>query len=202
MPQESIFHKLIKNENSYTQLLCNILRRDGGFRNDFFNLVGVQTTSLGAVRIQTQKGLAGHGQADILMQSSSICMIIEVKTEALRSMTDKQLLNTPKSYLRWLEQKVAESKEAWLIYLVPATWSLLDEKTDAIGRYERSVEKAGVRIVLLIWEDVINLLAVAKRQTGFSVIEEFYSLLCERFGPIVFDDMETEVMFSENFPVA
>ena len=137
MAQESIFHKLIKNENSYTQLLCNILKRDENFRNDFFSLIGVAASSLNAVRIQAQRGLGCHGQADILIQSSTIYMIIEVKTESLRSMTDNQFLSTPQGYLRWLEQKMTERTEGWLIYLIPANWSLLEDKRDEILKYQR-----------------------------------------------------------------
>jgi hypothetical protein len=201
MPQESIFHKLIKNENSYTQLLCNMLRRDGKFRDDFFSLIGVPISPMNASRIQTQKGLEGHGQADILIESSNIYIIVEVKTESLRRMTDNQLLSTPKGYLRWLERKLADSAEGWLIYLVPANWELLEDKKDEILVYQRDVGNTGVHVSVILWEDVISLMPESKQSRGFSVLEEFRSLLCERFGPITFDDKEVELMLSESFPV-
>jgi hypothetical protein len=38
MPHESIFHKLVKNENSYTQLLRNLMVRNDVFRTEFLSL--------------------------------------------------------------------------------------------------------------------------------------------------------------------
>ena len=46
---DSIFHKLVTKENSYTQLLCNMMKRDEGVRRTLLTLLaGGRTRSLHA----------------------------------------------------------------------------------------------------------------------------------------------------------
>src|SRR5579863_4468567 len=146
MPKESIFHKLIKNENSYSQLLCNMMRREGDFRGDFLDQFSKHLKErVKASDIRTQVRLPKCGQADILIRSDKLCMIVEVKTESHRGVTDRQgLLDNPQSYQAWLEEQKAAGSEAWLVFLVPETWKNLPEKEQEIDDYKRRGREKGV----------------------------------------------------------
>jgi hypothetical protein len=204
MPTESIFHKLIRSENSYTQLLCNMLKRDGDFRGDFLDQFAHHLKELvNPSDICTQVRLPKCGQPDILIQSRNLSMIIEVKTESRRGMTEKQkLLDNPASYQSWLERVAAGRSEAWLVFLVPASWEHRPEKEQEIKRYQRRGREKGVNVPnLAFWEDALQRLPANRKQSEVFLPEEFRLLLEERFGPIGFDKEETMSMFNENFPL-
>jgi hypothetical protein len=208
MPKESIFHKLVKSENSYTQLLCNMMKRDGDFRGDFLDQFGSRIKEMvDPSDIRTQVRLPKCGQADILIQSPQqspkLNMIVEVKTESRRGMTDKQrLLDNPASYQRWLEKQKVAGSEAWLVFLVPESWKYRPEKEQEIEGYKRRGQEKGFNVRLVLWEeDVLKLLPANKKQSEISLPEEFRLLLEERFGPIGFDGEETMSMFNEMFPL-
>lgn len=206
MPKESIFHKLIKSENSYTQLLCNMMKRDGGFRSDFLDKCDVHLKELvKASDIRTQVRLTKSGQADILIQSNGphrVCIIVEVKTESYRGMTEKQkLLDHPASYQQWLEKQMADGSDAWLIFLVPASWKHRADKRQEIESYRERYGGKGIHVHDILWEDVLQLLPADGTKTETSLAHEFRLLLEERFGPIGFDKQETISMFNDEFPI-
>ncbi len=105
MPTESIFHKVVKKEDSYTQLLYNLIKRDGAFRRHFLSfLVGQDLTKLLGedltkdathAYIATQERLSNKGRADIYVKTAKLCLILEVKTEIHRDRTEMQLLSKP-----------------------------------------------------------------------------------------------------------
>lgn len=201
MPQESIFHKLIKSENSYTQLLCNIMKRDREFRRVFLDRFDNQLNALvNASDIRAQVGLHGCGQADILIQSDRLCMVIEIKTESHRDVTGKQrLLDNPATYQGWLRKQKSSGREAWLVFIVPASWKRRIELTREIEDYRRRCSGQGVNVPdLLFWEDIVGLLT-GRRQAPLG--QEVRLLLEERFGPIAFDKKETASMFSTKLPI-
>jgi hypothetical protein len=203
MSKESIFHKLIKNENSYTQLLSNILMRNGGFRGDFLDLFDKHLKErVEPTNIRTQVALPQCGQVDILIRSPGLCIIVEVKTELGRAVTEKQrLLDNPASYQLWLERQKAAGSEAWLIFLVPASWKYRPETEKEIQGYRRRGLEKGVRVDQVLWEELLPLLLENTKESEFSLLLEFRLFLEERFGPIGFDKKETMSMFNDKFPV-
>jgi hypothetical protein len=203
MPKESIFHKLIKSENSYSQLLCNMMKRDRGLRDAFLGLVSERLKGrVNPPDISTQVRLPNGGQADILIRSDKLCMIVEVKTESHRGVTDRQeLRDNPQSYLALLEEQEAAGSEAWLVFLVPESWENRPGKEQEIKDYKRRVEKNGVEVRQVFWENVLPPLPANNKQSEISLPQEFRLLLEERFGPIGFDKEETMSMFNEGFPL-
>jgi len=206
MPEESIFHRLVKDENSYTQLLCNMVKRDGGFRSKFLSKCDVRPRDrVESWDIRTQVRLNKCGQADILIQSNGpdrVCIIVEVKTESHRGMTDKQkLLDHPASYQRWLEKQMADGSDAWLIFLVPASWKHRADKQQEMKRYREMYKGKGIHIHDILWEEVLKLLPAGDTKPETSLAHEFRLLLEERFGPIGFDKQETVSMFNDEFPM-
>jgi len=204
MPHESIFHKLVKNENSYTQLLCNIIKRDAIFRSAFLGRFGGHLEGLvKPSHIHSQKRLDKCGQADIFIKSPGVCLIIEVKTEPHRGRTDKQMLDTANNYRQYLENQksIEPSLETWLVFLVPAAWIHRADVKREIEMFERDAANGGLKVMQILWEEMPELLPEHKGHKDISLSEDFRLLLDERFGPIGFDPQEATAMFNQDFPL-
>jgi hypothetical protein len=204
MSEESIFHKLIKGENAYTQLLRNVMVRDDGFRGGLLDLFDERLKDwVNPGHVRTQVPLPRCGQADILIRSPRLSMIVEAKTETHRTVTDKQrLLDNPASYQSWLEMEKANGSEAWLVFLVPASWKYRDDKEDEITAYKKRFNQRGILTKQIFWEDLLPLLIKSANQKELSLVHEFRLVLEERFGPVRFDREEAAAVFSDNFPVS
>lgn len=204
MSNESIFNKLVRGENAHTQLLCNLLKRENVFREALLeNLSPHLANFVQAAHLKTQVHLAGCGQADILIRSPQLTIIIEVKTEVHRSLTEKQqLLDHPASYLRWLEREKAKGSEAWLVFLVPASWKHREQKEDEITAYQKRFGSKGIQVRQVFWEDISRLIKKPVDKNEISLLEEFRLLLEQRFGPIGFTEEEANTMFQDIFPMS
>jgi hypothetical protein len=183
-----------------------MMKRDGKFRDAFLMKIGAHLEKrVEASDIHTQVRLTVHGQADILIEPDGphrLCMIVEVKTESYRGMTGKQhLLDHPASYQRWLEQKMATGSEAWLVFLIPASWNHRREVKQEIEGYKQRYKTKAVRVGEILWEDVWQLLLNNETKNEISLAYEFRLVLEERFGPIGFDEQETMLMFKDDFPM-
>jgi hypoxanthine-DNA glycosylase len=106
---ESIFHKVVRNENSYTQLLCNMMKRDQVFCRTLLTLFAGENPRwrFGGESFSPQTRPRDNcGQPDLIIESTTHCMIVEVKTESHRVCTPKQeLLNTGRGYLSELKNR-------------------------------------------------------------------------------------------------
>jgi hypothetical protein len=200
MAFESIFHKLIKNENSYTQLLCNVLKRDEAFRGKFLTLMGVgRPESVKPPHIESQTRLGDCGQADIRISGPDLCMVIEVKTECFRPLEDSQQPDRlDRSYAAWLQANAKPGAVKKLAYLVPANW----EHRDDLGkRIADLLQPPNDRSIIRLWEEVASLIPKQTDAAAFSIIDDFRLLLDERFGPTTFEKEEVERMYNQDFPI-
>jgi hypothetical protein len=204
MSKESIFHKLVRGENAFTQLLCNMMKRDEGFRARFLESLGEHLTGqVAATHLRAQVHLEGCGQADILIRSPQLTMIIEVKTEDQRGLTERQdLLDRPNSYRSWLEEKKANGSEAWLVFLVPTSWKYRDEKQVEIAAYKQRFGAKGIQVEQIFWDRVLHLIEHIVHMKDAPLLEEFRLLLEQRYGPIGFGKEEIKKMLEQSFPLA
>ena len=200
---ESIFRGIVTSENSYAQLLSNLLRRDAQFCLAVLErLLGDRTIlSPTEIRITPQKRLPGRcGQPDLVIESPRLYLIVEVKTERHRLRTKSQELRATGTYLSFLCKQRNAGRKAALVFLVPRNWKFSTEVTNGTFVCQRqNSSKISVRKVY--WEDILELLSLDRVPNGDSLPSEFRLLLSERFGPISFAKEEVTSMFSSEFPM-
>jgi len=80
---QNIFHNIVTDENSTTELLCNLLRFDV-FRVPFLELIlpGIDSSEIAWDHIETQIDHGEFGRPDIQIRNGSILALIEVKVVA------------------------------------------------------------------------------------------------------------------------
>lgn len=202
---ESIFHKLVMKENSYTQLLCNLMKRDEVFCRTLLTLFAGENprTPFGDLSISPQRSLGDEcGQPDLIIKAATLCIIVEVKTESHRGRTQKQeLLDTGRSYLNYLKDRHDSGLETVLAFLVPHNWEFRQELEDEIATLREEAIEKRVSVNQVYWEEVLERISKEETQADSPLIEEFRLLLAERFGPIRFYPEETKSMFTSGFPM-
>jgi hypothetical protein len=204
MSNESIFHRIVTSENSYTQLLCNTLKREPSLLGDLLGLADIKLRDpIKPEDIRPQVGLNECGQVDLLIRSDTLTVIFEVKIHPHRPLEESQKLDGKRpGYKEWLEREKAEGHDAWLVYLVPGNWEYRQDNNKEIERYKRSSGQRAINVRQIYWDNVLQLLLESNSRARSSFVEEFQLLLTERFRPINFTSKEAEFMFTPEFPMA
>ena len=188
MPNESIFHRIVSSENSYTQLLCNTLKREPSLLGDLLGLADIELGDpIESKDIRTLVHLNGCGQADLCIQTDKLAVIFEVKTDPRRPLEPTQHLRGKlQSYQHWLEDRRAEGRDACLIYLVPGNWDYRQDNVNEIAEYKRMGREWSIKVGQTYWGNFLQLLSESDSRTRSPNIDEFRLLLMERFAPINF----------------
>lgn len=209
MAKETIFHKLVKNENSYTQLLRNLMVRDDVFRTEFLSLFfgERQAKHVLAAHVHSQYKLENGGQPDILILTSSSCLIIEVKTENLTGRTPKQVLRSvseddPVTYLHYLQSKRLMGFDTALVFLVPPAWKHWRDLEDEIAEITLDGAKKAVAVKQFSWTEVLSHFRKADKISGDAFVEDFCNLVAERFGATGFVKEEIDSMAHDTISLA
>lgn len=195
--RSNIFHNIVTDEDSTTEVLCNLMRF-GAFRRlllaKLFSPECAATISFDD--IGTQVDLGSFGRADIAISNGNVSAIVEVKVEQYCGLTDNQ----PNGYLSYLAKERAA--ERWLVFLVPTQWMHFRYLEEALNL--SSTAKRGIRTRVLSWEDVVTVIEESDLQELSPFIDEFYQLLLARIRPtpIVFSAPEVVMLFSKEFPNA
>jgi hypothetical protein len=204
-PRESIFSKLVTKENDYTQLLCNLMQRDGVFCELVLALFLDKnvTRLLKNARLSTQTHLPnGCGQPDLHIKTPTLHVIVEVKTESHRGRTTRQeLIGKGRDYLSYLADQHKSGIEVALTFLVPHDWKFRQEMEDGITALQEEGTEKRVPVKQVFWEQLLGCLSKEGAQSETPLIEEFRLLLAKRFGPIHFDPEEGKSMFTPEFPM-
>jgi hypothetical protein len=201
MPRAAnIFYNLVTDENSTTELLCNLMRFSA-FRTPFLRqfLSETAATEVAWEDFDTQVGIAGSGRPDLQIWTKDFVALIEIKVAPGVGLT----ANQPKEYIEFLCNQNA--RECWLVFLVPKGWQYIRD-------LERSLEKtagaensgAKVQSRIIFWDDVLE--AIEKNDLALlnPFLHDFYELLMARLGPkpLVFSAKEILMLFSSEFPSA
>ena len=92
MPRvQNVFHNIVTDENSTTELLCNLLRFDD-FRAPFLKLIlpDFDSSEIAWDHIETQIDHGKFGRPDIQIRNGSLLALIEVKVVASLDTTKNQ----------------------------------------------------------------------------------------------------------------
>jgi hypothetical protein len=198
LTEVSVFKGIVRSENSYTQLLYNLLMRDEHFRRDVLSLfVGeAQTELFEGANIQIQKCLPNRGQPDLLIEGPALSLIVEVKTENLCVRTVKQSVSgpedDPKSYLAYLKSQEGKGKKSVLVFLVPPDWKYRPDVGEEIAEYTREGREKGVDVKQITWQQLVD--RHGDTVGSVSLSQEFINLIKDRFGPVIFTEGEISSM--------
>ncbi len=199
MSRDSIFYKLVTNEDAYTQLLCNLMVRFGDFRRRVLGLFLNENQALRIARheIRTQTRLLECGRPDILIHTAEICALLEIKVNLGRGLTTNQDLTTSddadvKGYVRFLLD--AHVPERLLVFLVPENWKHKIRVQSLLEFVKKKYPSITAKIVT--WEQVLDT-ARTMNQPLDPFIEEFRMLLSDRFGPVIFSTEETDMLTND-----
>ncbi len=128
----TIFYKIVPSyENPVTEVLCNLFQykniRDVFLR--FFNIPTEVIETIKYEHIDTQKVKANTGIPDIVIENSQVLIYLENKVHQNADLQGTQ----KKHYLDNLEKAKSEKRYIRMIYLVPKSYSHLEEILEAIS---------------------------------------------------------------------
>lgn len=199
MPRDSIFYKLVTNEDAYTQLLFNLMVRFDDFRKRVLGLFLNENQALRIAQneIRTQTVLLECGRPDIVIRTAEICALLEVKVNLGRGLTANQDVTASddgdvKGYVRFLLD--AHAPERWLVFLVPKDWTHRSKVQSSLELLKKTHPSIAPKIVT--WEQVLDVVR-AMGQPRDLLVEEFRKLLSDRFGYVMFSTEEAGMLTND-----
>jgi hypothetical protein len=204
MPRtENVFYNLVTDENSTTELLCNLMRF-AAFRIPFLRLFlsEASASDVSWDDIDTQIDFSSCGRPDLCIQNERLAALIEVKVTPGLGLTENQ----PKGYLEYLLR--GDVPERWLVFLVPRAWAHLEylnsilSVTAESGGSAASLSNIHTRIIY--WEDVVEIIEENDLGKLNPFLNDFCELITARIAPrpVVFSPREVLMLFSNEIPTA
>lgn len=191
---DNIFHNIIRDENSTTELFCNLMKyklfRDG-FLSSFLT---ENVDDLSFDIFDTQKR-SEQGQPDIEISNELIKIIIEVKINKGTQLTENQ----PRGYIEDLMK--SNQKIKWMIFLVPKDYKHVNEiKNNIDESLINNPSTFNYRIIN--WEDIISIIESNELDKLNPIFSEFVSLLKDWYisKPIRFEWREIMYLFTDEIP--
>ena len=201
MKHFSIFEGVVKSEDAYTNLLRNLMLADP----EYCASVGALLTPHGLtllcdqsadVRTQVplQSGDTKHGRADLLIETRSAVLLVEVKSDLYCRLTDNQHFGLDdngnpkiKGYLQFLEEKRLEGVAVGLCVLAPRQWLYR-------GETEGYLKKLSIPAHFVQWE---SLCARTITSNFTNAVNEFGVFLEGEFMSITFGESESSLVTSD-----
>jgi len=195
MPRaDNVFYNLVTDENSTTELLCNLMRFEA-FRLSFLRLFlsDAAASDLHWDDIDTQVELPSGCRPDLQIKNERFIALIEVKVSPGLGLTQNQ----PTAYIEYLLSE--DFPERWLVFLVPKAWA---HRSSLNLLLEGNA--GGVHTQIVYWEDIVN--AIERDNLGATneFLNEFCQLLVARVAarPVTFSAKEVPMLFSTEVPTA
>lgn len=204
MQTPNIFDNIVKNEDTLTYLLVNMLRMKK-FREAFLEVVFKKTENdlkeitvdLNKIKIDYNDITAQHntvenGRPDIVIENDDVSYFIEVKVSKSTGLTDNQ----PVGYLQELLQK--NQKNKGLILLAPRGYKHLKVYTEGLKNKNRLFTNE------IVWKSIINQIEIDELELWNPIISEFHKLLKHWFlaPPIILNLKNIETMYTSDTPTA
>lgn len=194
---ENIFFNLAKNENTMTELLCNILRFDRVRQPIFELLLSPKVASqIRYEDIKTQTKLTvGNGRPDIEIINEIVRAFVEVKVNVGLGCTENQ----PGTYIKELRKGPTDGRLLFFVFLVPKRWKLRKQK-EAELRQEGLRRSAQVQSKIVFWEDVLETLRANPQARSIRpILDEYEQLLSGMFifNTVEFSSGELDMLYAK-----
>ncbi|MEO5348082.1 MAG: PD-(D/E)XK nuclease family protein [Magnetococcus sp. YQC-3] len=199
-PENLFLYRVIKDENSATEMLCNLMAFSP-FRQKFLKLLQLSDETIACIAYQhfsTQVDTGTYGRPDMEIRNKSVHLLIEVKLNPWTNLTGNQ----PKGYLQFLSDKADINKERCLIFLLPPSYQHRNIIETCIKEFKPEQNK--IKVVFIEWNEVITAIEQQGRNALIYLFGEFVKSLRHYVAPtqITFQHMEISKMFDTNTPSA
>jgi hypothetical protein len=169
--RDNIFQNIVNDENSFTELLCNMMKYDD-FKNIFLEFIGINDVINFDFDTQYRTGKSqANGRPDFIVSSENDFIFIEIK------IGDANLTrNQPKGYLKELSLMAIENK--YLYFILPRNYKFEEELKSKIEKYNTKKINTGI----FYWDAFFELLKLKK---GFQINDfcaEYYNLIKDWYG--------------------
>lgn len=175
--KNNIFHNIIKNETSVTELFCNLMIFKP-FRVLFLNIVKEKGAEIDPEKIgydcfETEIDLGKdekkHGRADLVLTiDEGDEYIFEIKIESWCNLTENQ----PESYLKYLD-----SDNKRLFFIIPESYSHISEVYDRWNKCTGHLPDNIKENNIIYWEDVLERIKDAELDKLSLFIKEFVEIM-------------------------
>ena len=206
---KNIFYGLVTNENSTTELFCNLFQFKP-FKTAILELF-LERDLIERIKFddcRTQQRLDECGCPDLIISNDEVEIIFEVKIGDT-SLTDNQ----PKGYLKHFEKpEITQKKHKWLILLIPDDYYYKEEwgrrvpmkikKEMWLERVPIVLPNIDIKIYKIYWTQVIHQIEEYDLPSFSQYFNDFVALLKRWFErePIIFTNREVKLMFSDEVP--
>ncbi len=197
MSRDSVFYNLVKDENSFTELLCNLLMHSR-FRAQVLPLLchEIPAASIMDATITTQEVDKDCGRPDIVIRTDTACAVVEVKLDPRRGLTSHQQLpgcNEKLDGTRYsdflLKQNVPHRE---LVFLVPANWKNA-EISQTHSAFQKEIHR--IKVGICFWEHILE----AVREDPDPFVQEFRKVLMRQLQSVTLSPSETGALRSQEF---
>jgi hypothetical protein len=168
---KNIFWRIVNNEDSTTELLCNLFQFDE-FKNIFLQLLcdkGIEIPDIDFDSVNAQCSTE-FGRPDIVIEGNDHILAIENKTDVNRELTSQQ----PEGYLKFLVDKPQKNKA--ILFLIPKGY----KEEEKIKEYQKKSDI--VHINIIYWEEFLQTLKASKLQDHGTIFKHFIELINGWFG--------------------
>ena len=198
--QYNILSYLIDSENRTTEMLYALLSYKP-FREPVVRLFTESKFGADEISwddIETQCRI-GNIIPDMALRNDKVSVLVEVKTDWCRELTDNQ----PREYLKWLAGSKANGSSIF-VALVPPNYKHLAELDRRINHFQSSNPNSSVRTLVVKWDQLIQVVSENDLEKLNQYIRDFCSLLKSWYEvPVTtFTPEETRLMYDKKNAVS
>jgi hypothetical protein len=194
----NIFDNIVYNENKFTELFRNYLILYKEFRDAFVDLIypGLPKNDIDENSIFTQVITQENGRPDLVIETKSILIFIEIKVSIYTTLTGNQ----PEGYLSHLEKNESKKYKS-LILLYPENYYLKGYE-DRKREYLKGKNDFNINTLETSWSELINKIEKLNLYPQDTAFQAFKQLMKDWFEPkpIVLTQNMIEIMYSNNIP--
>jgi len=186
----TVFDRIVTKENDHTHLLRNIMERHpkvaAAILRDSLNR-DMSEAEANSLEFRAQfafSGDEGREIPDILIQGEDFRCLIEAKIDPWLDLTEAQK--------RGYQACLNGSREGLLVFLVPSNWKY----RDSAKQVHFGLSAEDVRVRVLSWRDLIEIIEPVSRSLSDSVLAEAIKFWKLRFGMELLTAEERELLKS------
>lgn len=205
----TIFNNIVKDENDFTQLLCNMMQFKE-VREAFLSLIDIneeKQKNINFEHFETEYSLGDNGRVDLAILTDTIITFVEVKINDA-PLQDNQPATSDKEnwkgYLESLNNDYQEFEQI-LVFLTKENYSHLDEWKNRTKIWKKKHKNSGIELKEISWEKLCTKLDEKYQQNQekfgeIGVYSDFRKLLKDWFEvePIILNKEILDKMKNKN----
>jgi hypothetical protein len=174
MVRNNLFQNIVNDENSFTELLCNLSNIEYlQFKEKFFKFLGIKNPEEYDFDTQYRTDKKqNNGRPDLIISSDETIFFIENKINNARLTK-----NQPKGYLKELAQ--TNYKEKNLYFIIPKYYSHKDELNAKLKNFNKGSK---ICTKIFFWDDFFEKYKKEDFSKTNNILSYFFQLIREWFG--------------------